>query len=396
MTMESKSRTNTMDSLPPSQQEAAASLDPLAQSIHDHDDSPVYLRRQSSIFYIPASSIHGQDENQLHGIRKYFAFMRRFSGIFYALLGSFLATVSNFTLKQLNVNILDVLLVRCTVHSIISLCFILYKGYHFIPDNHRVLILIRSLCAASGTIAFFYCLTLLPLPDLTTLRYTQVVWTAVIAMIIFRERIAFPTIFACLLTLIGVICVAQPTFLFPRSKPVNGTFSKTEKAFNDQQFLGMIIAIGCAIAVSLSIVLNKVLTQKKVLQSLIMFYFLITSFLLLLFIRMYAWIFSEWKSQFLTKDFLLASIIIISQLIPMICSQKAIKREHPSIISVAQSSDIIIALILQNVFTSSKTNPLALIGSMLVITSIFIVGGYKLWLDRQHRTCLPMPIENKS
>ena len=397
--MESKPRTNTIETLPPSQQEAAASLDPLAQAIHDEHSAPVYLRRQSSLFYIPASSIHGDDENQLHGLRKYFAFMRRFSGIFYALLGSFLATCSNFILKQLNVNILDVLLVRCSVHSIISLCFILYKGYHLVPSDHRILILIRSLFAASGTIAFFYCLTLLPLPDLTTLRYTQVVWTALLAMIIFRERITLPTIFACILTLIGVVCVAQPTFLFSRSKILNGTSSETTNTSNNQQFIGMIIALFCALAISLSIVLNKTLIQKKVLQSLIMFYFLFTSFILLLLNRMYTWIFSpsiEEKYHYLTKDFLFASIIIISQLIPMICAQKAIKREHPSIITVVQSSDIIFALLLQNIFTSSKTNPLALIGSMLVITSIFIVGGHKLWLDRQHRTCLPMTIESKS
>ncbi|CAF4580639.1 unnamed protein product, partial [Rotaria magnacalcarata] len=37
---------------------------------------------------------------------------------------------------------------------------------------------------------------MLPLPDLTTIRYTQVVWTALLALIIFRDRITLPTIIA--------------------------------------------------------------------------------------------------------------------------------------------------------------------------------------------------------
>jgi drug/metabolite transporter (DMT)-like permease len=77
----------------------------------------------------------------------------------------------------------------------------------------------------------------------------------------------------------------------------------------------------------------------------------------------------------------------------MILSQKAIKREHPSIITVVQSSDILFALILENIFSSIRTNLLALMGSTLVLTSIFIVGGHKLWLDRENRTFIPIEIQ---
>ncbi len=32
-------------------------------------------------------------------------------------------------------------------------------------------------------------------------------------------------------------------------------------------------------------------------------------------------------------------------------------------------------------------------GSTLVLTSIFIVGGHKLWLDRENRTFIPIEIQ---
>jgi drug/metabolite transporter (DMT)-like permease len=161
---------------------------------------------------------------------------------------------------------------------------------------------------------------------------------------------------------------------------------------NQPPLIGTLLALVCALSISMSIVLNKKLIQVKIRQSLIMLYFLLTSLIILLIIRIHYWVFSKefnFTKIFLTKDFLLASMITILQFIPMVFSQKAIKREHPSIITVVQSSDILFALILQNIFTSIKTNLLALMGSILVLTSIFIVGGHKLWLDRRNRTCLP-------
>ena len=394
--MEKKLRSSTIESTTTCPKEAAATLDPLVQPIVDQDGEPVYTRRHSSIFYVPATAIN-RDENESNSLRRCFNYIQRFSGILYALLASVLATCSNFLLKQLHINILDVLVIRCSAQALISIAFILYKGYRPYPETHAIRVIIRSLFAASGTIAFYYCLSLLPLPDLTTLRYTQVVWTALLAMIIFRERITLPTIIACILTFIGVVCVAQPTFLFSTNRSRNQTLSETRKIQNQQHFIGLFLALSCAITISLSIVLNKTLIQRKVRQSIIMLYFLLTTLLALILIRIYTWIFihrtsnEQWnfRANYLNRDFIFASIITISQLIPMVLSQKAVKREHPSIITVVQSSDILFALILQNVFTDIKTNLLALLGSTLVLTSIFLVGGHKLWLDRQNRTCLP-------
>ena len=59
------------------------------------------------------------------------------------------------------------------------------------------------------------------------------------------------------------------------------------------------------------------------------------------------------------------------------------KLEHPSIISVAQSSDMIFAIGLQNLFTNVKSNRFVLIGSFLVTLSIVIVGIHKFWKDQK-------------
>ncbi|CAF3389245.1 unnamed protein product [Rotaria sp. Silwood1] len=403
--VEKRQRTYTNDSQLPTPQEAAAGLDPLVQPINDQVGAPVYLRRQSSVFFVPISIVNQNeeqpvDEKKSKPIKKCLTYMERFSGILYSLCASLLFTCSNFALKQLNIVILDVFVIRIFVQTFLSLGFIAYKGYHPIHDCHGLLVLIRSFFAAAGSICFFLGLSILPLPDLTTIRYTQVVWTALLAKFIFHERINLPTIIACILTLIGVVCVAQPTFLFPQSRIKNETLQNISTLNNNNNhsnhLFGMLLALACAISISISIVLNKKLIQKNIRQSIIMFYFLLTTLFASITIQIYYWNFSKsnhlkfnFKTVFLKKNFIFASIIAILQLFPMILSQKSIKREHPSIVTVVQSSDILFALILQNIFASIKTNFLELIGSILVLTSIFIVGGHKLWLDRQHRTYIP-------
>lgn len=405
-TMEKKQRTYTNVSVPSTPQEAAASLDPLVQPINDQDGIPVYNRRRSSVFYLPSTAINENEQEQteavqLNCIGKCFVYMERFSGILYSFLASLLFTCSNFALKQFNIDIIDVLVIRIVVQIFLSLGFIFYKGYPPIPSSHRFLIFIRSVFAGSGTISFWLGLSFIPLPDLTTIRYTQVVWTAVLALIIFHERLCLPTIIACVLTLIGVVCVAQPTFIFPQPSIQNETLQNLIMVNNNNNHLyGTLLAISCAISISLSIVLNKKLIQLNVRQSVIMFYYLLVTLIFVLILQSYNWVFSQtnnfefnFKSKFLTKHFIFATILAILQLFPMILSQKSIKREHPSIVTVVQSSDIVFALILQNIFSSNKTNLLALTGSLLVLTSIFIIGGHKLWLERKLRNYAPTSTE---
>jgi len=406
--MEKQKRTNTIDS---SSQEAIAGLDPLLQPIDDQNDDPVYYSQHSSIFYIPVTVINDNNEENIDSNKKsniltrICLYIERFSGIIYSLIASLLFTCSNFLIKQLDdVVLLDVFLIRFVIQGLISFGYIIYKGYHPLSSNFNgLLIFIRSLIAATSSICFYIGLSLLPLPDLTTIRHTQVVWTALLVLIIFRERITLPTIVASILTLIGVICVAQPSFLFTKSKTLNETSQILLSKNDENRLLSMFIALLCAFSISMSVVLNKKLLEKQVRQSIIMFYFILTTFILLLIMQTYYWTFSKTNQQkfnikkiYLTKNFIYATILATLQLIPMILSQKSIKREHPSIFTVVQASDILFAIILQNIFSINKSNGLALIGSTLVLTSIVIVGVHKLWQDRQNRTCLPTTIqENK-
>ena len=267
--MERRERANTGDSICLLPQEAVAGLDPLLQPFNDADGSLVYSSRRSSVFYIPAVIIHSDAEenhspqHRSSPISQCVAYCERFSGILYSLLASLLFTASNFIIKQFDVVLLDVFLVRFVFQGLISLGYIVCRGDHPFSHSNKSLVFIRSLIAATGSVCFYLALILLPLPDLTTLRYTQVIWTALLALVIFRERITLPTIIASILTLVGVVCVAQPSFLFPQMKPTNVTGDATFLTTNNSRLVGMLFALTCAFSISTGIVLNKKLLQKK-------------------------------------------------------------------------------------------------------------------------------------
>ncbi|CAM4797356.1 unnamed protein product [Rotaria magnacalcarata] len=406
--MEKRRRTNTGDSSSLSPKQAIASLNPLLQPFDDESsDSETYSGRLP-VFHI----LHTDDKsennnrnidfskNQNDIFLKYCCYLQRFSGIIYALLASLLFTCSNFIIQKLDVILLDVFLVRFFFQGILSLGFIVYKGYHPFSNCNGLLVFIRSVIAATGSVCFYLGLAFLPLPDLMTLRYTQVVWTALLALIIFRERITFPIIIASTLTLIGVIGVAQPSFLFRNSTIINETSQATSTNNDDKRALGIFVALLCAFSISMGIVLNKKLIERKVRQSIILFHFILTTFMMLLIIQTYHWTLSKTnqrqfniKKIYLTKNFIYATILATLQLIPMVLSQKSIKREHPSVFTIVQASDIVFAIILHNIFSKVKSDGFALLSSALVLTSIIIVGTHKLWQDRKHATHLPISIE---
>jgi drug/metabolite transporter (DMT)-like permease len=237
-----------------------------------------------------------------------------------------------------------------------------------------------------GLLLFYSSYRYIPLPDVTTCRYTQVVWTAIIAMIIFHERISIATLFAIMFTLTGVTFVAQPTFLFNNNHQIlsNETNTTDFEADKSYRVLGLSLGLGCAVSISFSIVLNKKLILSKIPQSIIMFQLSFLNLCLLILYHIYnRFILCKYAHQTMfTWQYFVAASVSLFQVFSTTITQKAIKLEHPSIIAVVQSSDIIFAILLQNLFTRVKSNSFVLIGSFLVTTSIFLVGINKFRQDQ--------------
>lgn len=322
----------------------------------------------------------------------------RCKGITYAVLSSTIFTLSTFIIKQLGVDLYDALLCRFSIQCSILTVFMFYKRYKLLYGTFSLISIqiTRAVFSCAGILLLCASYNYIPLPDLITVRYTQVIWTAIIAMIIFRERISTLTIIAILFTFTGVICVAQPTFLFNRQSILtNQTLvlnqsqsdrSEKEKSFD--RLLGFSLALACSISFSLGIVLNKRLLILKIPHSVIIYQFALITLIVLLVHHFYHrfYLHSYDQRSMFTWQYVAGASVSLFQLYSSTIIQKSFKLEHPSIVTIAQSSDILFAVLLQNLFTNEKSNGLVLIGAAFVTTSIVLVALEKFWKDTKKTT----------
>lgn len=303
----------------------------------------------------------------------------RFEGIIYALTSSFLFTCAAFSLKMLGVNLVDALLLRIVVQTLITFIFARSKNYSLLPGTMNQIFL-QILCCATGAGSFFvyfFSLNYAELSDVTTLCYTRVIWTVIFGIFIYRERPALSLLIALPLTLLGVVFVAQPSFFF----------SSTVSSNNSFRLIGLALSMVSSIASAGNVLSFKQLvsTSKEVKPSVINFQYCSAILVLLSTYQLYQ---TFVRHTGLTWDFvlswryILASIICLIMMISNVLTQKALKREHPAVFTLLGSADIIFALVLQNLFTSKRSNLFALLGSTLVIISVIIIGVSKMLTDR--------------
>ena len=308
----------------------------------------------------------------------------RFSGIFYTLLASFLFTAATFVIKELGVDLLDALLLRFLIQTLLTLWFALYKHYNLLGGTTQQIILQLLCCGtgAAGLFLFFIAIRYVELSDVVTLCYTRVVWTVLASMLVYHERPSVGTLVALPLTLIGVVFVTQPNFLFASKAP------STSHVNSRLRFLGFAMAFTCAMTSTVNVLLFKQLisTSKDVKPSVLNLQFAFSVLIFLIINQVYKVFFVETVVSFsyvLTWQYALSSVVCLITIAGSVLMQKAIKRENPAVFSLLGSSDIIFALILQNIFTATRSNLYALLGSALVIGSVLLIGISRIFNERR-------------
>ncbi|CAF4484883.1 unnamed protein product [Rotaria sp. Silwood2] len=308
----------------------------------------------------------------------------RFLGVFYILVSTLIVVSSMFITKELKVDVLDALIPCYLFHSIILIVYMKsikhYSLYKQSSKQEIVFLFINVFFSTTGVFAYFFAYRYLPLPDLTTIRFTQIIWTAIITSILYHEKPSISMIISILLSTLGVIFVAQPSFIFSKISNIPET---NISSGHYKRLIGILIALYAAIGMAIMVISNKHLLSKyKTKESLIMFIFEFVILHILVANVLFRYNFFIDKMQLFINDFfnwryLCASSICLLHIPGFILLQKGIKLEHPSIVTILQSSGIIWSILLQNIFSSVKSNFLSLLGSILVLTSILIITGFK-------------------
>lgn len=111
---------------------------------------------------------------------------------------------------------------RSFVVSLIAGFGVWRQGHSFIPSEWR-LVLLRALFGFVALSCYFYSIIHLPLADATVIYFTNPVLTALAAAAVLREHMGWKEIALVLLSLVGVLAVARPGFLFGAARALDAT-----------------------------------------------------------------------------------------------------------------------------------------------------------------------------
>jgi drug/metabolite transporter (DMT)-like permease len=80
--------------------------------------------------------------------------------------------------------------------------------------HNKPLLLVRGFAGFMGLSCYFYAITHLPLADATVIQFCNPMLAALIAVFALREPVRWVEVVATIFSMVGVVLVAQPTFLF--------------------------------------------------------------------------------------------------------------------------------------------------------------------------------------
>ena len=87
--------------------------------------------------------------------------------------------------------------------------------------NDRRLLLMRGFAGFMGLSCYFYAINHLPLADATVIQFCNPMLAALIAVFALGEPLRGADILATVLSMVGVVLVAQPSFLFTSGMPLD-------------------------------------------------------------------------------------------------------------------------------------------------------------------------------
>ena len=116
----------------------------------------------------------------------------------------------------------QLVLARTSVALVLSFLSLYQEGLlRFWEAPHRGLLITRGVLGYLGLNCFFYAVTVLPLPDATVIQYTNPLLVTVLAALWLKERMSWRVVAGLALSLLGIVWIAQPSFLFGASR-LNG------------------------------------------------------------------------------------------------------------------------------------------------------------------------------
>jgi len=318
----------------------------------------------------PATIIIAQPEHR--------TLLNHLSGLFWAFLAAYAFTIILFLTKKFGIDLIFGFFLQMVVQTIAFGVYAFYKGYNLLgPTDYRLAMIWRALLIGIGAFTSFFAYYYITLPELSAIRQSQVILTIILSVFFLHERITISRIIACILTIMAIVVFIRPVAIGSSSSPVfNLTNDKTSwvpYSSSWNYIIGIGFALCTTITYSIASIMNKIYFSTQHLYNTVLCFWSALLALIISTVLVYVTHFVLKDARSFPHDWRLfvGIALALASIFVFIANQKAIKRERLSIVTLIYSTDIILALILQNLFTHIQSDIIIISGIKFVCYLLF-------------------------
>lgn len=232
----------------------------------------------------------------------------------------------------------------------------------------RLILFFRGVLGSAGLMFQFYAFQHMPLADASVLIFSSPVFVAISARIFLKEPCGVTQIVTIMVTLVGVILIARPPFLF--GDGVSGDFH----GYSTENLLGAVSALcGTVCSANVYILIRKL---KSLHYAVIMMTFAMVGIVMS---HSASLAFGALCLPCSFKERLYLLLLGIFSFCGQVLLTKALQYEQAGPVSICRTADIVFAFIWQVAFLGEIPNVYSVIGATMVTLSVLVMGVRK-WL----------------
>lgn len=297
-------------------------------------------------------------------------FLERLPGFIWSFLAAYAFSIILFLTKYCGIDLIFGFFIQMTVQVIAFAIYAIYKGYNLLgPSEHRIAMIARAFLIGMGTLTAFLAYYYTTLPELSSVRQTQVILTVILSVFLLHERVTIARIISCILTIGAIVLLIRPTAISTVSSSTISNLTNEKSSWvpystHSSHVIGIGFALCTALAYSIASIMNKMYFNGQHLHNTVLCFWSALSALIASIILVIITHFLMTNSQSFPHDWRLFVGIGLgfASIFVFIANQKAIKRERSSIVTLIYATDIVFALIVQNLIISMKSDLIIILG----------------------------------
>ena len=328
-------------------------------------------------------------------------------GIFISILSALTVALGGiFYKKAKTLSGSDNSLIRYVFQIITMFIILKYKNISiFGPKGQRLLLCARAFFGIFAVIATNFAIKYIDPSDNIALSHSNIIITAILARIFLKETFNFSHLISLLLTIGGVLLIAKPSFLFPKTvkyqEILNETYNENFTTFSNQsnvckisenreiksglsQLIGVAFALLGAIGSAAIHIIIKKLCKNKVFFGVNTIYGtylgLPTAFILSLVLILTGSSHKNFKCEleYLALDLVFGCLGGILAVLGHVLLNISLQYEDATKVSIVRTVDVVFSFIFQFIILNIKADWISILGALMILLSTFVVLFYKI------------------